>query len=484
MLKTHLDMMLYGRRGTTRSRRRQTSGSTSTSQCVLVVVIGALLVLISLWFNLYSSLSIDLPHNDAQIKGSAASNEYFTEYVDTDVKVEKTSATAAVSTLKNYNDEREREVDNMISTNEKEKAIAATNTADPRSTNVVKVDKNIQTSASAGGSTNDENEREADEISTKLEGTSATVMATAVAKKGSSSTAASVQCLDLNLNQGMDSLVGRARQIFVTMPAKGGGSSMNVFTRRCNNETEIRKFGFIENDNQTELLVESMQVKSIITSHVKKDATLIRLAKYPSQKTLMIHIHREEGERVISGVKMISYHMCKKKYKEGELDFHYLDKTVISKNETHCILDEGSMVDWIAKGHREVGKGTTKILTCKLYDALQENAPQLVFLNYKQIDKLQTLLAKHHCPELLDELPIKENVANEKKKKIFLHDGNENKDAVRIEDWLEAKGPLMEWALNLRSDASCQAKTVHMEDELFGCPDEALKVTSESIKRW
>ena len=429
-------------------------------------------MLLSLWFNFISSLGIDLPHNDAQIKGSAASNGYF-EYVDTDVKVEKTSATAAVATLKNYNDEREREVDNMISTNEKEKAIAATNTADSRSTNVVKVDKNIQKV------TNDENEREADEISTKLEGASATVMATAVAKKGSSSTAASVQCLDLNLNQGMDSLVGRARQIFVTMPAKGGGSSMKNFTRRCNNETKIRKFGFIEHDDQTELLVESMQVKSIITSHVEKDATLIRLAKYPSQKTLMIHIYREEGERVISGVKMISYHMCKRNTE----DFNY-DKTVISKNKTHCILDEGSMVDWIAKGHREVGGGTTAILTCKLYDALQENAPQLVFLNYKQIDKLQTLLAKHHCPELLDELPIKVNVANEKERKIFLYDGNENKDVVRIEDWLEAKGPLMEWALNLRSEASCQAKTVHMEDELFGCPDEALKVTSESIKRW
>eukprot|EP00984_Skeletonema_dohrnii_P029875 scaffold20817_cov147-Skeletonema_dohrnii-CCMP3373.AAC.2 len=97
------------------SRRRQKSGSTS-SQCVLVVI-GALLVLISLWFNFYSSLGIDLPHNDAQIKGSAASNGYFTEYVDNDVKVEKTSATAAVATLKNYIDEREREVDNMISTN-------------------------------------------------------------------------------------------------------------------------------------------------------------------------------------------------------------------------------------------------------------------------------------------------------------------------------------------------------------------------------
>ncbi len=37
--------------------------------------------------------------------------------------------------------------------------------------------------------------------------------------------------------------------------------------------------------------------------------------------------------------------------------------------------------------------------------------------------------------------------------------------------------------MNLRKDASCQAKTFHMEDELFGCPDEALWVTSESITK-
>jgi hypothetical protein len=42
----------------------------------------------------------------------------------------------------------------------------------------------------------------------------------------------------------------------------------------------------------------------------------------------------------------------------------------------------------------------------------------------------------------------------------------------------------LEVALNLRQGASCQAKTFHMEDELFGCPDEALQVTTESIKGW
>jgi len=155
------------------------------------------------------------------------------------------------------------------------------------------------------------------------------------------------------------------------------------------------------------------------------------------------------------------------------------------------------MVDLIARRHREVGGGATKILTCQLYNTIQENEPQLVFLHYKQVNKLKTLLAKHHCPELLDKLPIKLNAAEDKEVTVFLHIGRDNtrnaasmkelfreKGAVRIEEWLQAKGPPMEWALNLRNEVSCQAKTTHMENELFGCPDEALKVTSASINRW
>ena len=306
-------------------------------------------------------------------------------------------------------------------------------------------------------------------------------------KKDSSaaSTSASAQCLDLNLNKEMDSLVARARQVFVTMPAKAGGCSMDEFAKRCNHATMIREFGFIEEDDQIqELLFESLHVAPIISSHLlPKGDALIRLAKYPSQKTLMIYIHREEGERVNSGVKQIATHMCKMEYGIDDMKHRY-HETVVEKNETHCIIDEGSMVYWIAKRHREVGGGSPDILKCKFYDTVQENAPQLVFLNYKQIDKLQALLAKHHCPELLDELPIEKNIAVQKKKKTFMHDGSRGKGSVSLEDWLDAKGPVLEWALDIRSGASCQAKTIHMEEELFACPDEALKVTPESIERW
>jgi hypothetical protein len=157
----------------------------------------------------------------------------------------------------------------------------------------------------------------------------------------------------------------------------------------------------------------------------------------------------------------------------------------MQKNKTHCILDEGAVVNEIAARRAEVGFATHDILTCQSYKAIQENAPQLVFLHYKQVDKLQTLLAKHHCPELLDELPVEENLARDKPLKVLLHKRTDNiTNAVDLEEWLNAKAPALEWTLRLRRSASCQAKTIHMEEELFNCPEEALRVTPESIDRW
>jgi len=98
---------------------------------------------------------------------------------------------------------------------------------------------------------------------------------------------------------------------------------------------------------------------------------------------------------------------------------------------------------------------------------------------------LQKLLAKNHSPEMLNDLPIKTNVAGDNPLKVLLHKRTDNvRNAVDIEEWLHAKGPALEWTLNLRKNASCQAKTIHMEDELFSCPDEALRVTPASIDRW
>jgi len=45
-------------------------------------------------------------------------------------------------------------------------------------------------------------------------------------------------------------------------------------------------------------------------------------------------------------------------------------------------------------------------LVCEAYDAFEECDPDLVFANYKQDNALHKLLAKHHCPKLMDQLPV------------------------------------------------------------------------------
>jgi len=305
------------------------------------------------------------------------------------------------------------------------------------------------------------------------------------ANGSSSGSDSSGQCLDLDSNQEMDSLVANARQIFITMPAKAGGTSMKDFTKLCMKKA-VHDNILSREELWKDYLVDSLHVQSIIASHLYHEANFLRLVKSPSRETLMIHTHREESSRVASAVKQIAQSICGFRGGEYSNQNQTTTKFNVQKNNTHCILDEGSFVNEIAANSAEVGFSTHRLLTCQSYKAIQENAPQLVFLHYKQVDKLQKLLAKHHCPELLDELPIRANMAEDKSLKVLLHKKgtDEARNSVDVEEWLHAKGPAMEWTLKLRRDASCQAKTFHMEDELFACPDETLRVTSASIDRW
>ena len=297
----------------------------------------------------------------------------------------------------------------------------------------------------------------------------------ASATADSNGSAASGQCLNLDLNQDMDSLIASARQVFITMPAKAGGTSMQAFANKCVGKLKVKdgKDPNILNPGRfnKESLISNLHAPPIVASHLHNSDGLIRLSKYPSRETLMIHIHREETNRIVSAVKHVLDKVCATNPHKVRLN--------IIKNGTECILEEGPVVDAIASHTDEIGYGND-ILNCKSYKALQENGPQLVVINYKQVDKLQALLAKHHCPHL--ELPVHANIAEEKSTNVFLK--LQTGGVVNIKDWLREKGPSLEVALNLRQGASCQAKTFHMEDELFGCPDEALRVTTESIKGW
>merc|ERR1712176_798975 len=124
--------------------------------------------------------------------------------------------------------------------------------------------------------------------------------------------------------------------------------------------------------------------------------------------------------------------------------------------------------------------GITEHMTCETYEVIKDNNPNLIFMHYKMASKLQTLLAKHHCPQITQE--VRANVAAEKNTDIsvVLEGQSNNSSLVSLHDWLDAKRQLFELAFGLREGASCQTITKDIQHELLRCRDETLQVSGWS----
>eukprot|EP00551_Chaetoceros_affinis_P014036 CAMPEP_0203701780 /NCGR_PEP_ID=MMETSP0091-20130426/36952_1 /ASSEMBLY_ACC=CAM_ASM_001089 /TAXON_ID=426623 /ORGANISM="Chaetoceros affinis, Strain CCMP159" /LENGTH=157 /DNA_ID=CAMNT_0050575665 /DNA_START=1 /DNA_END=474 /DNA_ORIENTATION=+ len=145
-----------------------------------------------------------------------------------------------------------------------------------------------------------------------------------------------------------------------------------------------------------------------------------------------------------------------------------------------CVLNENDLINRIIKPKiREIQMGSPKLLSCDVYRAMEDNLPRLVFVHYKQANKLMKVLAKHHCPKMLNHKDVELNVGaeNEIEAIVKLKGGEE----IGLDEWLEAKRDLIEFTYELRESSkfakTCQSKTRNMEDDLFGCDDEILEIT-------
>ena len=295
------------------------------------------------------------------------------------------------------------------------------------------------------------------------------------------------KCLNLGSEESMDDLISNHRHVIITFPAKAAGTSMKDFTARCNGKIYIDNFLNYPEYSKT-VLNDALHLPPIISSHILTDQPLIDLAQHSSRKTLIIYIHREETDRLKSAIRyVLNSRVCG--YATPFMDEQNTNKMFnLVKNDTHCILDETIVLRLIESKGIEIRMGSTMTLTCDAYEAIEQNAPDMVFMHYKQVDKLQRLLTKHHCPKLLNEAPARHNYKGERKMNVYLRLKNKGKDGekviVNVDDWLEEKIYMMEWALKMKKNITCQAKTRHMEEELFGCPGEALKTVSAGIKQW
>ena len=279
----------------------------------------------------------------------------------------------------------------------------------------------------------------------------------------------------MSMSMSMDDIMNRTKQVFITMPAKAAGSSMKYFTRQCTKSYPPDNFINDRKNLKKTFFADNYELPSIIASHLYNDAPLVHLVKSSTRKTLIIYIHRDESERLISGIKMV---LMSRICKSGD------DAKIygVERNGSQCILDEEPVIDLIERKELEIGIGASKVLTCDAYKSIEENAPpHMLFVHYKQANKLQKLLAKHHCPDLLEAPAVKSNAATDKQVEVSLRIKN-SKKIVKLSEWFDKKQGWLEWALNMRKEASCQSKTRDMEDVLFSCPDGAVKLFKNEWK--
>jgi hypothetical protein len=281
----------------------------------------------------------------------------------------------------------------------------------------------------------------------------------------------------LTFEEDVERRISTANQVFVTMPAKASGTSMEEFGRRCTNFDYPDDF---INDPNGEViknfLLSGLDLPKLIVSHLYRVDPLIRLVETTPNDVLNIFLYREESDREVSAIKEVVDRYCYEN-KRGSVDVTTLYP--MTKNETHCIVE--SEVDLInnliERNLFEISCDTESLLSCSLYDAIDSNKPNMLMVNYKHANKLHEVLAKSLCPEVLDDLPIRSNDANQKRDWIYVR-SQKTGELVPLDKWAKSKKQFWNWAFDDKSGKKrCRARTRELEKRMFSCEDQVADMS-------
>eukprot|EP00816_Leptocylindrus_hargravesii_P004755 CAMPEP_0196826728 /NCGR_PEP_ID=MMETSP1362-20130617/93778_1 /TAXON_ID=163516 /ORGANISM="Leptocylindrus danicus, Strain CCMP1856" /LENGTH=268 /DNA_ID=CAMNT_0042207315 /DNA_START=358 /DNA_END=1161 /DNA_ORIENTATION=+ len=234
------------------------------------------------------------------------------------------------------------------------------------------------------------------------------------------------------------------------MPAKSAGSSMKAFVEECTKSTLTDNFLNDGEEDIVNLLVrgglEGLHPPKLIASHIYHAETLTKLVTNVPSKVLLIYIHRNENERLLSSLKhviksrqgafckhppkLIASHIYRAEVltklvtnvrsevlliyihrNENERLKSALKEVIKSrrglfcnvrydeKNGT-CILTEDKLIEPIRARFHEIGFSQATLLTCEVYEAIERNSPNMLFMSFEEANRLQRLLAKKYCPDI------------------------------------------------------------------------------------
>lgn len=299
-------------------------------------------------------------------------------------------------------------------------------------------------------------------------------------------------CLDLGFDNEMDRLLSKYKQVYIIMPAKAAGTTAKAFSKSCMDSTNTPSFQFYDNiankqEAMKKALTNQLEMPTLVTSHVYDSRFISKLMEHATRDSLVIYIHREETSRLLSSIReIISSRYCFNTREQDQYEDIKIPGVVTIGD--HCQVQEETLIELIETKEGEIGFSGPRLLTCQAYESVRENRPNMVFVGYKQVNKLLKLLSKHHCPNVSSD--VRENVGGEKQHVSIVLGGPKNKgDMVDLDDWLQAKKQLVEYALNMKeniaegddeTNISCQSTIREIEDRLFACPSETLQVSGQS----
>jgi len=276
-------------------------------------------------------------------------------------------------------------------------------------------------------------------------------------------------CLSLDLEENMDKLLSKYKQVMIVMPAKAAGSTIKTFTKKCMSQQNTSSYTVADNilnwqAGMNSAVTAQLKMPSMISSHITTEDNMCHIMKHATDDTLIVYSHRQETSRLISAIKQV----ITQDKSGGQVDERELVKLIKSKKG----------------GYGEIETGNTQLLTCQQYNCIKDNSPNLVFMHFIKVSQMIKLLTKHHCPELiLTQGEKRVNIGSGKKTfSVVLRGQNNNGTIVSIDDWLNAKSEILEISLGMKENVTCQATTRDIEYDLFACPDETLQISGRSYE--
>ena len=286
----------------------------------------------------------------------------------------------------------------------------------------------------------------------------------------------------LTFEDDMNRRVADASNVIVVMPAKAGGSTMRRFINHCYPGIEYNERPFHTNTGLHKLqsfISSSLHLPKLIHTHIAFDSILIRLIKTVPDDFLIIFVYREESDRKVSALKQVlDDRLC------GRKDPHKTLQPTIKRNETHCVYEDEEEIlkSAVGEGIFEIGRNINGILSCDTHDAIEDTNPNLMMMSVSQINQLQPILAKYHCPEILPKLPINWNIASDKKEWVYVRT-RENGAEVKLEEWAKSKKQFLDWAYNTDEEIQkfCRAKTRKLQNEMNRCNDQLIDLRRNEV---